>query len=229
MPQGKKPTARQKAAKDKAALKKKATTVRVAKTALPPAPAGKVATLLMNNPAVSVANEELISRICTSIANGAPPPVAATAAGVPDKTYYRWNKRGELEYERIDGDVESELTPGEELYLLFYIRVNEALASCETNLVGHVVEAATDDWRAAAWILERRFRDRYAQRVEQTGPGGAPLINNGQIVILTMPDNGRSSVAEVAAFQEASRPAAVGAASLAMPEQDLLSSHLTPD
>jgi len=53
---------------------------------------------------------------------------------------------------------------------LFASRYDRALAECEVHLVGLIWNAAIGeeglggDWRAAAWLLARRFPERWARK-----------------------------------------------------------------
>src|SRR5437868_33069 len=56
-------------------------------------------------------------------------------------------------------------------YPSFAAAVFRARGIAKTGLVAVIRKAAPDDWRAAAWILERSWPDEYArtERVEQIG------------------------------------------------------------
>jgi hypothetical protein len=56
-------------------------------------------------------------------------------------------------------------------YPSFAAAVFRARGIAKTSLVAVIRKAAPDDWRAAAWILERSWPDEYAriERVEQIG------------------------------------------------------------
>ena len=45
------------------------------------------------------------------------------------------------------------------------------------GLVSCVRDAGKRDWRAAAWLLERRHKEDFAkpQQIEHSGPGGGPV------------------------------------------------------
>lgn len=69
-------------------------------------------------------------------------------------------------------------------YRLFSAAVSRAVAESEVALVRRVKEA--DDWRASAWMLERRFQDRWRRRdhVEVSGEGHAlPPVPAGRVVV----------------------------------------------
>ena len=68
---------------------------------------------------------------------------AARLAGLHRDTLQRWMKRGRK---------------GENgVFSHFYVTVQEALAKSEQKLVELVFNHAEKDWRAAAWLLSRRF------------------------------------------------------------------------
>jgi len=99
-------------------------------------------------------------RIARAIRAGNYPEVAARHAGVHPSTYYRWLERGGL-----DGEA-----PEDDPYRHFRAEVERALADSEAAEVGLIAQAARGGtWQAGAWLLERRFPDRWGrrQRVEQ--------------------------------------------------------------
>jgi transposase-like protein len=78
--------------------------------------------------------------------------VAAAAAGIHRGTLHRWMKQGR---EQQHG-----------LYPKFLAEVEKAKAEAEARDVALIAKAATADWRAAAWRLERRSPRRYGQKVQ---------------------------------------------------------------
>jgi len=103
---------------------------------------------------------EVQEKIARAIRAGNYPEVAARHAGIHPATYYRWMERGELE-----GDA-----PEDDPYRSFRAEVERALADAEAGEVGLIIQSAkAGDWRAAAWLLERRFGERWGrrERVEQ--------------------------------------------------------------
>jgi hypothetical protein len=88
-----------------------------------------------------------------ALAGGAPLSVAAAAGEVSPRTVSRWLEEGLV--------VRRELTavpePGAPAVALSE-HDGEAI---QRALVGSVLAAARHDWRAATWLLERRWPDRY--------------------------------------------------------------------
>lgn len=76
-----------------------------------------------------------------ALAEGMSIEAACALAGIHRDTYYSWRKRPELAG-----------------------RIDAALATAEAALLATVRAASNDDWRAAAWILERRYPDTWARR-----------------------------------------------------------------
>jgi len=78
--------------------------------------------------------DERVERILDALSNGQTRRVAAACGGVSDDTLRRW----------IQTDPELSL------------RVSAAESQAEMALVTCIRNAAGHDWRAAAWLLERR-------------------------------------------------------------------------
>jgi hypothetical protein len=70
-------------------------------------------------------------------------------AGVHYDTFNKWRARGEKE--------------GSGKYYDFAVKVEEAIAYSEIGLVRQVRSKGDDDWRAAAWMLERRFPETWGK------------------------------------------------------------------
>lgn len=103
------------------------------------------------------------TQICNYCAAGAPLPYACSAAGIPWPTCKVWLKRGRA---------------GEQPYAAFVAAWQRAKAAWVAGSVLRVTKAADKDWRAAAWLLERRvaeFQPRAKHQMEHSGPGGGPI------------------------------------------------------
>lgn len=127
---------------------------------------------------------------------------AAAAAGITKQTVYEW--RHVAARTRIAGTPDADLTDHQRRCITFSDAVDEAegiwevnanrtleriarggieqeVVTVKTDHRGNVVERTTrttstlPDARVIEWRLKRRFRDRYAERVEVTGADGDPL------------------------------------------------------
>lgn len=93
--------------------------------------------------------EERADDLVVLLAAGVPVKVAARAVNVSRRTLDRWLRQDELrervKQARAVGPVSTE-------------------AVTEARLVVLLARAAQFDWRAAAWWLERRWPERWAER-----------------------------------------------------------------
>jgi hypothetical protein len=97
--------------------------------------------------------DKIRETIVSAIAAGNTFNQAAAKAGVHRATLYSWLERGAKEPEGQHGAL--------------WLAVQRARLAYHDKLHGIVVEAAEDrdagrDWKAAAFLLERRFRNIYA-------------------------------------------------------------------
>lgn len=103
---------------------------------------------------------ELTAALCAELKLGMSIRGACQHVGIDDSTFRKWMMRGEA---------------GEEPFVTFRTEATRAKADGVRALVATVRKAASQDWRAAAWILERREPDDWSKRTEISGPGGAPV------------------------------------------------------
>lgn len=82
----------------------------------------------------------LAHQVCDLIAKGVPFDAAASGSGIHVSTIHRWRK------ERED----------------FAEMIEQAIGVSEARLITEI--STCEDWRAKAWILERRFPDRWSKR-----------------------------------------------------------------
>jgi transposase len=86
--------------------------------------------------------DDRTAQICTLLRAGTTVDLAAEATGISRRTFYDWLER--------DPD--------------FRQSVDEAKAQAEATLVARVAKAsAAGSWQAAAWLLERRWPQRWAK------------------------------------------------------------------
>lgn len=93
---------------------------------------------------------ETQQRICKALRAGTYRKTAAATAGIGEKTFYTWLARGETENAGA--------------YHYFVEAVQLAEAEGEAHLLATIHAASKLDWRAASWILERKYPDRWGRR-----------------------------------------------------------------
>lgn len=104
-------------------------------------------------------NPEVAREIITALKFFATLEQAAEHAGITDRTLRNWLSSRSPTFAEFQNDV------------------RRARFGPRNALVASVLNQAKGDWRAAAWILERRFRDEFGHRVAQeiSGPNGGPI------------------------------------------------------
>jgi len=91
---------------------------------------------------------------------------AASRGGVTPRTVQHWLKRAGEEERRIELGAEPD--PNEAPYVAFAKEVDAAHAEAETTLLDRIADSARGDWKAAAWLMERRYRKRWGANVNVT-------------------------------------------------------------
>lgn len=115
--------------------------------------------------------DELTARVCEYIGQGQGTQEACERSGIARRTYFDWRQQGQEALDR--GDTESP-------YAKFLDATRAAEAAFEAHHLKTIVEAAEAGprtWTAAAWLLERRWPQRWGLRNRQeiTGPNGEPV------------------------------------------------------
>ena len=105
--------------------------------------------------------KKLTDRMCELLEIGFTHRLACKAVGITPKTFYAWRVRGEEQKRGLFRD--------------FLQRTSEAEAKCLENVLATIQIASIEgNWKAAAWVAERRFR--YSQKTEITGADGGPIV-----------------------------------------------------
>lgn len=112
---------------------------------------------------------EVVRRICEALRMGCTRDAAAAAGLISRQTLANWLNRG---------------ADGVEPYLGFVEQVQRAEDEAEQILLATIQAQAPQDWKAAAWILERRRPQQWArtQRTELSGPEGGAIRMQAQVV-----------------------------------------------
>jgi transposase len=101
----------------------------------------------------------------------------ADSLEIDRQTFYNWYHRGEAEARRLDQNGEETPPQREALYLEFYRAIKKGAADGEMAAAARIHAASHTTWQAAAWLLERRFPDKWGtrHRLEHTGKDGGPV------------------------------------------------------
>ncbi len=102
-------------------------------------------------PAPTKFTPETVNAILAGIRAGLSLRLAAEAAGVSETTFHQW-QRGEFP-RGADRDLKVQ----------FSEQLTRAKGESARRLTALISSAAVEDWRAAAWLLERRFPADYGK------------------------------------------------------------------
>lgn len=114
--------------------------------------------------------QELQDKIVAGVRMGLTKCVASELAGVPVGTFKDWMAWG------LDG---------REPYAAFSAAIQKAVAESEAMLLSTIKDASKKEWTAAAWIMERRFPERWARREAlKIGLDKEAAVQAGQAIAL---------------------------------------------
>jgi transposase-like protein len=121
---------------------------------------------------------ETQARINAAIGAGAERALAAKYAGIGESTLYRWLERGQRD-ERAG--IESK-------FRTFWSTVAKTEAEVQMRALAMIKVAGAKNWRAAIWMLERRYPERWGRR------GPPSTIRNERDFYIAL-DRGKERVA----------------------------------
>ena len=104
---------------------------------------------------------EVHETIIDSVKAGMTYRLACVRVDIDESTLYRWLTAGETQ---VRGQ-----------FCEFRKDFMRAIADSAEVLLNQIRVKAPTDWRAAAFMLERRFPDDYGRRTEVTGKDGGPV------------------------------------------------------
>ena len=111
--------------------------------------------------------------ICERVQMGAPKKAAIGSAGCSEKVLYEWIAKGHR-------DLKAGRTSPYSEFADRFARAEEHLVvGCVAEIRAAGRHPTRPDWRAVAWLLERRFAQEWGppeQRVQHVGADGEPLI-----------------------------------------------------
>lgn len=94
--------------------------------------------------------KEITKKICDLIEAGNFINAVCGHVGISEPTFYGWYNLGK--------------EAGKGKHYDFYMAVETAKAAGEVKVVEGIVEAGKKDWRAAAWFLSRRYKERWGDK-----------------------------------------------------------------
>lgn len=125
--------------------------------------------------------------ICRYISAGSFRETACAAAGIDSRTLRKWLKKA------VDDDARGEETD----HTRFRDAIDLAGAAAEARDVAHITKAGAEDWRALAWILERRGAKRWSFKAAELAAGGAE-DRTGAVNVIVCPTPEAAEAAAVA-------------------------------
>lgn len=84
----------------------------------------------------------------------------AASLGIHRETFREWLTAGSREQRKRDQGKRPDA--GLDLHVEFSATIKKALADAEGDYLGVIQAAGTEAWTALAWVLERRFPQRWA-------------------------------------------------------------------
>lgn len=121
-------------------------------------------------------NDITEARIVEAFEQGLAVADAADYAGIGERTLYRWLAEGEA--------TDDEDTPLRQLWH----RVTRARATGRFELLRTIEKAASLDWRAAAWKLERTAPQHYGRQTRQSEDGADASTKGHEAAKTALPD-----------------------------------------
>jgi transposase len=111
-------------------------------------------------------NEELIKEISQHVRDGSFYKDAALLVGVTEHTFHDWKKKGITDLE------ENKQT----IYSQFIQSLRQAEAEAKAEAVKYIQRS--EDWKARAWYLERKYNDEFGnkQKIEHSGDDEKPVV-----------------------------------------------------
>lgn len=106
-----------------------------------------------------------IDKIIEAIQLGVDMEIAVHAVGASMSEVFHWLERGKTEEAKIAAGIA--VTKTEAKYLTFWKSVKKARAVSIAQVQMNLRNATIDDWKAAAWWLEKTMPEKYGKQAEQ--------------------------------------------------------------
>lgn len=112
-------------------------------------------------------NAEQLEQLIKFIKSGVDLDVAANIVGIGMPVVYALLDRGRVEEERRYLEAKGKVSKETEMCLDFYKKLKAAKAEAIAHIQQSVFTAAKEEWRAAAWWLEKENPRKYAAQISQ--------------------------------------------------------------
>lgn len=99
---------------------------------------------------------EVREKIVRALLTGLYVEQAVVLAGISRRTFYAWHQRGSLDRE----------ANRESVYRAFFEEVERAKTDHERLSLHRINRSGKTDWRAMAWVLERKYPDRWGPKAK---------------------------------------------------------------
>lgn len=119
---------------------------------------------------------ELVERITVLLRRGLYRETACATVGISSRTLRHWLQRA------------SEGGPHSARFRRFAEAIEKAEAEAEGIAAAAIMKAGMEDWRALAWILERRGRQRYSPRHASNEPSDETPVALSELLALGFPE-----------------------------------------
>lgn len=114
--------------------------------------------------------QEVHDTIVRAVRLGNYSDIAAAHAGIHRQVFMRWMRQGASDKKGKFHEL--------------YKEVNKALADAEVADLAIIKKASQTQWQAAAWRLERRYKDRWGRNtIELTGKDGGPISHEHTAIV----------------------------------------------
>lgn len=103
---------------------------------------------------------------------------AVKYAGITEGTYYKWVKRGRRAIENAErlfedgkiGKLEDGVEQADVEYIDFVVQLDDIFAKAEMKHLMNLNAHSKKNWQVSAWILERRYPERWGRKTVIANP-----------------------------------------------------------
>jgi len=111
--------------------------------------------------------DDIQKRLLSAIEKGLSIIDSCEYAGISEKTYYNW----------LNKDIETIKDAGEQkkFFIQFLQNIKKAQSECQMYCLDFIMKDKS--WQSKAWLLERRFPDRWAKKDMTLNENNEKVIN----------------------------------------------------